>query len=253
MRPGSSHQDLILVFRPLALILPSDLWATNIVDRFEKNAIGLRYSVVGADEGEGSGKAEFEGFRAWLQTTRRLIGNPISFDAAEGTTRGGGGTMKAIFLRVGIDLGCGQRLSPQYSDGRFEYIPIPEGADKVYPCRAAVLGYPDTNWLWHARSRPLSARTTRSTMILSSRSLRMGAHHPKRLQILALEPGDWFAFYAGFTREIVARGTCFVIGYFVIAKIHDTEGDRAVWPPQDSRGCLEMHAFGGWGRTRDRS
>ena len=88
MRPGSSHQDLILVFRPLALILPSDLWATNIVDRFEKNAIGLRYSVVGADEGEGSGKAEFEGFRAWLQTTRRLIGNPISFDAAEGTTRG---------------------------------------------------------------------------------------------------------------------------------------------------------------------
>jgi hypothetical protein len=68
-----------------------------------------------------------------------------------------------------------------------------------------------------------------------------------------LEPGDWCAFYAGFTREIVARGTCFVIGYFVIAKIHDTEGDRAVWGHPRTRAAVSKCTLGGWGRTRDGS
>lgn len=35
---------------------------------------------------------------------------------------------KILFLRVGIDRGCGGRLSPIEAGGRFEYMPIPEGA-----------------------------------------------------------------------------------------------------------------------------
>ena len=33
---------------------------------------------------------------------------------------------KAFLLRVGIDKGCGGSLAPLFSDGAFEYIPIPE-------------------------------------------------------------------------------------------------------------------------------
>lgn len=35
---------------------------------------------------------------------------------------------KILFLRVGIDRGCGGRLSPVEADGKFEYVSIPEGA-----------------------------------------------------------------------------------------------------------------------------
>lgn len=141
--------------------------------------------------------------------------------------------MKILFLRIGIDLGCGKHLSPLYSDGRFEYVPIPEGADKVHPTRGV-------------RYSDIPARTGSGTLAPFVRQDGYAHHdpefetftygepnHPKRSQILALEPGDWLAFYAGFTGDTIAPGTCFVIGYFVIAKIHDVVGDGAVWPPQD--------------------
>ena len=34
--------------------------------------------------------------------------------------------MKAILLRIGIDKGLGGALGPIFSNGFFEYIPIPE-------------------------------------------------------------------------------------------------------------------------------
>src|SRR5207249_10567038 len=35
-------------------------------------------------------------------------------------------TMSMLFLRVGIDRGCGGTLSPRFENGTFEYVPIPE-------------------------------------------------------------------------------------------------------------------------------
>jgi hypothetical protein len=38
---------------------------------------------------------------------------------------------KILFLRMGVDLGCGGILGPIFPDGTFEHVPIPESPQSV--------------------------------------------------------------------------------------------------------------------------
>ena len=134
--------------------------------------------------------------------------------------------MKILFLRVGIDRGCGGRLSPISADGKFEYIPIPERAAVQNGLRysdivareggtlAQLIGtdgfaHLDPEFVTHSYGEP---------------------SHPKRAQLLSLTKGDFLVFYAGFQGEGIAIGTCCAIGYFTVKTVHAMNSESE-WPP----------------------
>ncbi len=136
--------------------------------------------------------------------------------------------MKILFLRVGIDRGCGGTLSPRFSDGTFEYVPIPESAD-----------------LLAGKGVIYSELPARHGGTLDKYSGSKGATHydpefetftygepsePKRSQLLRLTAGDHLVFYSGFQGPGIAKGTCFVIGYLAVRAIHRAPMNES-WPP----------------------
>jgi hypothetical protein len=134
-----------------------------------------------------------------------------------------------LFLRVGIDTGCGGILAPHFADGSFEYVPIPE-SKAVLPGRG--ISFCD---LPARRGGTLDAFSKQSGF----------AHHDpefgtftygdptgtKREQIRRLAPGDYLVFYSGFQGDAIERGTCCVIGYFVVAGVHQPPAGEP-WPPR---------------------
>lgn len=136
--------------------------------------------------------------------------------------------MKILFLRVGIDRGCGGTLSPIFEDGSFEYVPIPEFSE-VAPEKG--LTYSDLP----ARSGGTLARFSGSTRLThydpEFETFTYGEpSEPKRSQLLRLAEDDYLVFYAGFQGGTVSAGTCFVIGYMQVKKVHPVlENDE--WPP----------------------
>jgi hypothetical protein len=136
--------------------------------------------------------------------------------------------MQVLFLRVGIDRGCGGTLSPRFADGTFEYVPIPESRDLLAGKGLTYLDLP-----------------ARRGGTLDRYSGSKGAAHydpefetftygepsePKRSQLLRLSAGDHLVFYSGFQGPDIANGTCFVIGYLVVRAIHPAPMNEA-WPP----------------------
>ena len=136
--------------------------------------------------------------------------------------------MKILFLRIGIDRGCGGTLSPRFANGQFEYVPIPESAE-------LILGKGITYMQLPARTGgtldQYSGQTGFTHYDPEFESFTYGEPNvPKRFQLLKLEAGDHLVFYAGFKGEGIATGTCFVIGYLRVKAIHSMppEGE---WPP----------------------
>ena len=136
--------------------------------------------------------------------------------------------MKILFLRVGIDRGCGGALSPIFSNGTFEYVPIPESSE-----------------LLEGRGVTYAMLPGRHGDTLDKYSGSMGYTHydpefetftygepsePKRSQLLRLSDGDHLVFYSGFQGPNIEKGTCFVIGYLTVRKIHRVPLNES-WPP----------------------
>lgn len=134
--------------------------------------------------------------------------------------------MNILFLRVGIDRGCGGRLSPIAQDRSFEFVPIPERAAVTQGMRygdikarsggtlADVIGYDgpthyDPEFVTFSYGEP---------------------SHPKRSQLLRLEKGDHLVFYAGFQGASIETGTCCIVGYLVVNAVHAMRPDLD-WPP----------------------
>jgi hypothetical protein len=107
---------------------------------------------------------------------------------------------RILFLRVGIDTGCGGALAPLFPDGSFEYVPIPEAAVAAGPRGV--------------RFHDLPARSGGSVARFVPPRFRDGfAHHDpefdtytygdpgrtKRAQLLRLQAEDLLVFYAGLT------------------------------------------------------
>lgn len=135
---------------------------------------------------------------------------------------------KILFLRVGIDRGCGGTLSPRFSNGTFEYVPIPESSE-----------------LFVGRGVAYSELPARHGGTLDKYSGSTGYTHydpefetftygepsePKRSQLLRLSAGDRLVFYSGFQGPYIVKGTCFVIGYLTVRAIHRAPMNEQ-WPP----------------------
>lgn len=136
--------------------------------------------------------------------------------------------MKILFLRVGIDRGCGGTLSPRFADGTFEYVPIPESAEIL---EGKGVSYSDLLGKHGGTLDRYSGSTGYTHYDPEFETFTYGEpSEPKRSQLLRMSQGDLLVFYAGFQGPDVATGTCFVIGYFSVRAIHHapvTEG----WPP----------------------
>lgn len=143
---------------------------------------------------------------------------------------------RILFLRVGIDTGCGLALGPLFADGTFEYVPIPERAEDV-----GSRG---------VRFHDLPARSGGSVARFVPARIRDGyAHHDpefetytygdpggnKRSQLLRLGEGDLLVFYAGLTpTDFVGADALYVIGYFSVSAVHSIP-EGPPWPPEGFR------------------
>jgi hypothetical protein len=143
--------------------------------------------------------------------------------------------MKILFLRVGIDRGCGGTLSPIFEDGSFEYVPIPEFAD-VDSSRG--LTYKD---LAAKNGGDLSQYSNQNGYVHYDPEFESFTYgeptKTKRAQLRKLEKNDVLVFYAGFKGANHAPGTCFVIGYFTVERVYSVH-DISVWPPADASDLL---------------
>ncbi len=129
--------------------------------------------------------------------------------------------MKAMLLRVGIDKGCGGALSPIFSDGSFEYIPIPESDPKTNESRT----YQNT---LGRTGKPLSdflpSKICQSKMHFDPEFETFTYGDPsksKRKFLLKLEKNDLLVFYAGLTpyKNDKYPNALYIIGYFVVENV----------------------------------
>jgi hypothetical protein len=146
---------------------------------------------------------------------------------------------KVLLLRIGIDSGCGGTLGPIFSDGSFEYVPIPESPQYVSP-RSVYF-------------KDLSARHGGTLAQYVPRRYREAAAHydpefdtftygdpsrNKRTQLLRLDDGDLLVFYTGL-RPIGSRtaSRLYIIGYFTVAFVESINSAKP-WPPRDASHLL---------------
>jgi hypothetical protein len=130
---------------------------------------------------------------------------------------------KMLFLRVGIDRGCGGTLAPGFEDGCFEYVPIPE-SKAVHSNRGVTYNEIPP------RSGGTLLRWVRQDSLAhydpEFESFTYGEpNNPKRSQLLRLQGGDYLVFYAGFQGATISAGTRFVIGYFFAKMVHEVQYD----------------------------
>lgn len=135
---------------------------------------------------------------------------------------------KILFLRVGIDRGCGGTLSPRFSNGTFEYVPIPEFAEIIANRGVA---YTDIFAKSGGTLDQFSGSNGYTHYDPEFESFTYGdPNEPKRSQLLRLCEGDHLIFYSGFRGVGISAGTCFVIGYFQVKMVHAVPTDGN-WPP----------------------
>lgn len=136
--------------------------------------------------------------------------------------------MKILFLRVGIDRGCGGTLSPRFADGTFEYVPIPESCELI---EGIGLTYPELPGRYGGTLDKFSGSIGFTHYDPEFQTFTYGEpSEPKRSQLLRLTKGDHLVFYSGFQGPGIVRGTCFVIGYLSVRAIHQPNMNE-LWPP----------------------
>jgi len=137
-------------------------------------------------------------------------------------------SVKILFLRVGIDRGCGGTLSPRFSDGTFEYVPIPESSELL---AGRGVTYSELPARHGGTLNKYSGSTGYTHYDPEFETFTYGEpSEPKRSQLLRLTPGDHLVFYSGFQGPDIAKGTCFVIGYLSVRAIHRAPMNES-WPP----------------------
>jgi len=137
-------------------------------------------------------------------------------------------TKKILFLRVGIDRGCGGTLSPRFADGTFEYVPIPEQKELLSGLGVSYSDLPSR----HGGTLEKYSKSNGYTHYDPEfETCTYGEpSEPKRSQLLRLVAGDRLVFYAGFQGPGIESGTCFVIGYLTVREVHRAPINET-WPP----------------------
>jgi hypothetical protein len=138
---------------------------------------------------------------------------------------------KILLLRVGMDLGYGA-LGPLFSDGTFEYVPIPDNPKRV-SSRSVYFSQ-------------ISGRRGGTIEGFVPFKYRAGPAHwdpefetftygdpgkNKRQQLLQLKNGDMLVFHAGLRPPEEREGSkLYFIGYFVIKNVYEVKALEP-WPP----------------------
>lgn len=135
---------------------------------------------------------------------------------------------KILFLRVGIDRGCGGTLSPRFADGTFEYVPIPESRELR---DGKGVAYTDLRGRHGGTLDQYSGSDGFTHYDPEFETFTYGEpNEPKRSQLLKLGAGDVLAFYAGFQGPGIDKGTCCVIGFLSVCAVHRPHANEP-WPP----------------------
>lgn len=141
---------------------------------------------------------------------------------------------RILFLRVGIDTGCGRALGPLFADGSFEYVPIPEPAHLVGGRGKRFHDLPARSGGSLARFVPVRYRAGYAHHDPEFGTCTYGdSGRTKRAQLLRLGGGDLLVFYAGLRRTGEdAADALHVIGYFTVKAVHRI-GEELVRPQVD--------------------
>jgi hypothetical protein len=139
---------------------------------------------------------------------------------------------KALLLRVGIDSGCGGTLGPIFSDGTFEYVPIPESSQYVSPRSLYFHDLPTRHGGMLAQYVPAKYREAAAHYDPEFKTFTYGdPTRNKRAQLLRLDNGDLLVFYAGLRPvESRAASRLYIIGYFTVASVESISAANS-WPP----------------------
>jgi hypothetical protein len=130
--------------------------------------------------------------------------------------------LKAVILRVGIDKGCGGALAPIFSDGSFEYIPIPESDDLSNESRTFANTRGRTG-KYFASYLPSKIKNEKMHFDPEFETFTYGDPSTKRNYLLKLGEGDLLVFYAGLTphENKVYPEALYLMGYFNVEKVVD--------------------------------
>jgi hypothetical protein len=127
---------------------------------------------------------------------------------------------KALLLRVGMDRGTGGALGPIFSDGSFEYIPIPETVPTRCSSTYATLPGRHTRFLASVLPSRLADRHPHIDPDFNFATYGDAAPR-KRAQLGRLAPGDLLVFYAGLVPDPPEdRSRLFAIGFLPVKQVY---------------------------------
>lgn len=131
--------------------------------------------------------------------------------------------MQVVLLRVGIDTGCGGIYGPLFSDGSFEYIPIPDnfrgkGTDKrTYGNIRGRKGRTLIDYFPEARRERLCEHSVHFDPEFET--FTYGDPTPPKSSLRRLSEGSLLVFYAGLQGwDFDWPAALHIIGYFEVAQ-----------------------------------
>lgn len=126
--------------------------------------------------------------------------------------------MKVALLRVGIDSGSGGIDGPVFSDGSFEYLPIPDsdGLDeRTYGNQRGRTGRPFSDYFPPSRRKQMSVQSMHFDPEFAT--FTYGDPTQPKAGLRRMVEGDILVFYAGLKGvDHDAASALYIIGYFEV-------------------------------------
>jgi hypothetical protein len=126
--------------------------------------------------------------------------------------------MKVALLRVGIDSGLGGMSGPLFSDGSFEYIPIPDSDkldERTYGNQLGRTGRPLIDFFPLSRREKMGGQSMHFDPEFDT--FTYGDPTRPKGGLRRLDEGDILVFYAGLAGlDHEARPELYIIGYFEV-------------------------------------
>lgn len=130
----------------------------------------------------------------------------------------GYGPMKVVLLRIGIDTGSGGIHGPLFSDGTFEYIPIPDGHDTDERTYGKVVGRHRRKLIDYFPAS-MQNRMAEQSMHVDPEfgSFTYGDPTTPKAGLRHLQAGDLLVFYCGLQGwDFVSAPALYLMGFFEV-------------------------------------
>jgi Nucleotide modification associated domain 3 len=131
--------------------------------------------------------------------------------------------MQVVLLRVGIDTGSGGMHGPLFSDGSFEYIPIPDqfggkGVDeRTYGNTSSITGYRLVDYFPETRREKVFGQSIHFDPEFET--FTYGDPTPSKALLRVLSEGSFLVFYAGLKGwKFDSPPALYIIGFFEVAR-----------------------------------